>query len=54
MVLNHALGSEADPKTLKNGLWRGGEAADGNMGQNGKFGEMENAIDWADEDDDFL
>jgi hypothetical protein len=42
---------------LKNGLWRarrGGWAADGNVGQDGKFGEMENAIDWADKDDNFV
>jgi hypothetical protein len=42
---------------LKNGLWRTerrGKATEREMGQNGKFSEMENPISLAKEDDDLV
>src|SRR6266851_1826084 len=54
-VLIEGLG--ADPKTVKKGLWRaerGGKDTEREMSQHRKFSEMENAIVWSDEDDDFV
>jgi hypothetical protein len=42
---------------LKNGLWRaesGGKATERQMGQDGKFGEMENPIGLAEKNDDLV